>query len=699
MIKRVLLVGNPNCGKTTLFNALTGGHQKVGNWPGVTVEKKSGWVGSGERNIELIDLPGVYSLDATGDLQAKDAQITAQVLAEKDFDLIVNVIDACHLERHLYLTSQLLALKKPMVVALNMMDMAEQMGIQIHTQVLAKQITCPVIALQAHRKIGLEALDIIMRKTAPNLPKAPVLSTYMPKKAKSNGPKAAVSEDDLDIIVADARYQMVHAWVTKAQSKATAIKEQFTAKLDRLFLHRFWGIPLFFTLMYCVFFLAIGVGGALQIGFDMLSQAIFMQMPAMAMAHWHAPAWLIQITALGAGQACHTLITFIPVLTIMYFLLSFLEASGYMARVAFIMDRAMRSLGLPGQAFVPLIIGFGCNVPAILASRTMQTERDRFLTVLMNPYMSCSARLAIYAVFVAAFFPSNGYQVIFSLYLLGIGMAVLTGYLARKTFLTGQATPLILELPNYHCPGFMRLCSETGVRLRLFLWRAGKMIIPICMLLSFFDMAILNHYDSLFSYLRQWVMPIFSPMGIHADNWPAVVSLVTGTLAKEVVVGTLTNLYSQIDHLTQSLPSNMSVHFLQTCWDAVVAIGVQLQNLFGLAVDQNKEVALDTLPLMLRKNFVSPAAAYAYLLFILLYIPCVSTMAAIRQETTRRLMWFSIIWSLGLAYGAAVLFYQISLGLPATNVYYLSVGVLLLLLLWIGIRKFRWGDWRAVGNS
>ncbi|MGV3740583.1 MAG: ferrous iron transport protein B [Gammaproteobacteria bacterium] len=729
MIKRVLLVGNPNCGKTTLFNALTGSQQKVGNWPGVTVEKKSGWYICEKNTIEIIDLPGVYSLSLPEQISAKDAQITAQVLMSENIDLIINIVDACHLERHLYLTSQLLELKKPMIVALNMMDMAKQAGIQINTQALSQQLMCPVIALQAHKKVGFDELDTHIRNQQHTVASGSALNAYLPKNVASYLQKVqaeiaqsypnsqdnalyyahrqmeqdgfASSIEDIDIVLADARYQMVHTWVAAVQSKSSDLKEQFTAKLDKIFLHRFWGIPLFFTLMYGVFFLAIGVGGAIQTGFDILSQAIFMQTPAELMAHWQVPPWFIQLSAFGIGQALHTLVTFIPVLAIMYFLLAFLEASGYMARVAFIMDRVMRSLGLPGQAFVPLIIGFGCNVPAILAARTMQTERDRFLTVLMNPYMSCSARLAIYAVFVAAFFPNHGYQIIFSLYLLGIGMAVLTGYLARRTFLSGPASPLILELPTYHCPSLLRLCKEAGTRLRFFLLRAGKMIIPLCVILSFLDIMVMDRFTPAFTHIGEWIMPLFAPMGIHADNWPAVISLVTGMLAKEVVIGTLTNLYSQMEHLTHAWQLALPIDFSQTCHDSILAIYEHLQTLFGFTVDQTSEQASNTLPVLLRKNFNSAPAAYAYLLFILLYIPCVSTMAAIRQEATRRLMWFSIAWSIGLAYGCAVSFYQISILMTVQyiNLYYLGVGLVLILILWLGLRRLKDGGCHVISRS
>lgn len=737
MIKRVLLVGNPNCGKTTLFNALTKSNQKVGNWPGVTIEKKSGWLFESEKTIEIIDLPGVYALSLPEHENAKDAQITAKTLADNDFDLIVNLVDACHLERHLYLTSQLLELRKPLIVAVNMMDIAQKSGVHIDTSLLSQQLHCPVISLQAHRQIGIEPLSHSIRTQAITPPAHdPVhhylspnilqylrkfqdeIPQYYPVTAGSTlytayrwleqkpvpGPDFAEMAPiaDIDVLLADARYQMVHHWVMAAQTKHNDGQEQFTAKLDRIFLHRFWGLPIFFALMYGVFFLAIGVGGAIQSGFDILSETLFMQAPAALMMHWQAPSWLIQLSAFGLGQALHTLVTFIPVLAVMYFLLAFLESSGYMARVAFIMDRFMRSLGLPGQAFVPMIIGFGCNVPAILSARTLHTERDRFLTVLMTPYMSCSARLAIYAVFVTAFFPNKGYQVIFSLYLLGIGMAILTGYFARRTLLVGEASPLILELPTYHCPSFFRLSKEAGVRLKYFLLRAGKVILPLCLVLSCFNCKFTPEFKVILSYLQQWIMPIFSPMGIDVDNWPAVMSLMTGMLAKEVVIGTLNNLYTQMDHVAQHWQTLWSIDLGQAVYQAALSIYEHLQILFGLSVEQ-VDTQTNTLPELLQHYFSSSISAYAYLLFILLYIPCVSTMAAIRQESSRRLMWFSILWSLGLAYSVAVIFYQIASRITMAEgpvVHQMGLGLLVLMAFGLGVWAFcKLGGRRALSNS
>ncbi len=724
MNKRIVLVGNPNCGKTTIFNALTGHNQRVGNWPGVTVEKKTGFYTVADQGFEITDLPGIYALGIPEMIAAKDAHISAQVVAAGDMDIIINVIDACHLERQLYLTSQLLELGKPMIIALNMIDIALQNGIQIDSYALSKQLNCPVVDLQAHRQIGLKTLQEALWVAEQSTPASQLFLERLPQTivdyARVLQQRLAVSSyivhrwmeqatpdtladcahiEDLDVLVADARYQMIHEWVGATQTKCSDAKEQITAKLDRWLLHRVWGLPIFFTIMYALFFLAIGVGGAFQSGVDIISKGLFVQLPTNLLTYLQAPNWLIAIGVQGLGQACNTMLTFLPVLGVMYGLLSFLEASGYMARVGFIVDRLMRSLGLPGQAFVPIIVGFGCNVPAILAARTLQTERDRLLTILMNPYMSCSARLAIYAVFVSVFFPVHGAWVILSLYGAGISMAVLTGWLLRCTRLPSQETPMILELPAYHLPTWQRLYRETYLRLWYFLKRASRVIIPVCLVLS-----IINTIDigqqSLLARIGQWLTPMFAPMGITHNNWPAVVGLLTGVLAKEVVIATLSSLYLQLGHAS-SLTVLGTFSFWHTLQDAGVAIYERLIALvtpFSVLATSNQET-LPTLSGCLKLYFGSSVAAYAYLLFILLYIPCVSTMAVIRQEASKQWMWFSVLWSLGLAYATAVIYYQIATSSLQNrfNMLYL-VGVVGVLL--YGIRRYRTlGASRATSHS
>ncbi|KTD52159.1 ferrous iron transport protein B [Legionella quinlivanii] len=692
----ILLVGNPNCGKTTLFNGLTGENQRIGNWPGVTVEKKTGSFKVRDESIAITDLPGIYSLSATAGEASQDEQIASRAVMELPADLIVNVIDASHLERHLYLTSQLLELGKPLVVALNMTDIAEQQGVSIQIDQLSKRLGCPVVPLQSHKKVGFRALEAqimdhkesckpltlslpadaakelqdFTRHLIDDKQLMPHLAHYHALRSLEGGvcfgPLA-----DYDISLADARYQLIHEIVNSVQQKKSDASEHFTARLDRFVLNRFLGFPVFLAVMYLMFLFAINVGGAFQDFFDITTDTIFVQGSAWLLAQMHTPQWLIALIANGIGVGINTTLTFIPVIASMFFFLSLLEASGYMARAAFVVDKLMRLLGLPGKSFVPMIVGFGCNVPAIMAARTLDSERDRLLTVLMSPFMSCSARLAIYAVFVAAFFPSGGQNVVFALYLIGILMAVLTGLLLRKTTLQGQASPLVLELPVYHRPSLRRLLRETGFRLKHFIVRAGRVIIPVCILLGGLNALTVsggissNEADthSVLSLLGQWLTPLFTPMGLTQENWPATVGLLTGMLAKEVVVGSLNSLYAQLGHVGQSALDGFD--FLGSLQAAFWSIPENLANLGQALINPILASAPDnelshSMYGMMAERFDGKAGAFAYLLFILLYIPCVSTMAAIRQEANRQLMWFSVVWSFVVAYTAAVIFYQLA---------------------------------------
>lgn len=697
----LLLVGNPNCGKTTLFNALTGSNQRVGNWSGVTVEKKTGDFTVASEVIQLTDLPGIYSLAVHAKESSQDEQIAAQAIATLAADCIINVVDACHLERHLYLTSQILELGKPLIVVLNMMDVAKQRGIYIDTAQLSAQLGCPVIAIQAHKGIGLTDLEqLIKNRPSPPQPLALTLNEEIDallsfiesdflKQGHSNqqaffhtrrlaeGGSLSVQElaapkiDDLDVLLADARYEKIHQLVLMSQSKKSDTSEHFTAKLDKVVLHRYLALPIFFSLMYVMFLFAINIGGAFQDFFDISTDTIFVQGSSWLLNQLNTPNWLIALIANGVGKGINTTLTFIPVIAAMFFFLAFLETSGYMARAAFIVDKIMRALGLPGKSFVPMIVGFGCNVPAIMAARTLDSERDRLLTIMMSPFMSCSARLAIYAVFVAAFFPSGGSVIVFSLYLVGILMAVLTGFLLRKTYLQGESTPLILELPAYHRPSLKRLLKETSIRLRIFLFRAGKLIIPICVILGGLNAITLGggintaeaSTHSLLSFIGQWISPFFSPMGITQDNWPATVGLLTGMLAKEVVVGTLNTLYLQSSQLTEMAMAHYDL------WTGLsTALWSIPQNLSHLgsalgnpiaASAADSELSLSVYGIMAQR-FDGAVGAYAYLLFVLLYIPCVSTMAVIRQEANKKMMWLSVVWSFVVAYCTAVLFYQLA---------------------------------------
>lgn len=688
----IILAGNPNCGKTTLFNALTGDNQRVGNWPGVTVEKKTGNFSLQDKKLQVTDLPGIYSLSTDADNPSLDEKIAAQALLEIDADCIVNIVNACHLERNLYLTSQLLEFGKPLILVLNMMDLAQKQGIQIDKEALSRQLGCPVVTLQAHTGLGLDQLEknlatppqaagslnfFLDEQTQQSFDflkagllqegKSPILAHYLTWRSLESG--QASHNSDIDMILADARYQKLHDIVSEVQKKQSDASEQITAKIDKIVLHRFLAFPIFFAMMYLMFLFAINIGGAFQDFFDISTDTIFVQGAAWCLQQAQAPGWLIALIANGIGKGINTTLAFIPVIAAMFFFLSLLEASGYMARAAFVVDKAMRAMGLPGKAFVPMIVGFGCNVPAIMAARTLDSERDRLLTVLMSPFMSCSARLAIYAVFVAAFFPHGGQNIVFSLYLIGILMAVLTGFLLRKTLFKGDASPLILELPVYHKPALSRLFRETGLRLKYFVWRAGKLILPVCVLLGALNALTLSgdvsageaNSQSLLSWFGQLLTPLFAPMGLHQDNWPATVGLLTGMLAKEVVVGSLNALYAQIGQVQEAAAGSFSL--LGGLQEALWSIPHNLAQLGSAFANPILASAPDS-PLsqsvygIMAQRFDGQAGAYAYLLFILLYIPCVSTMAVIRQEANRQLMWLSILWSFIIAYAAAVLFYQ-----------------------------------------
>jgi ferrous iron transport protein B len=692
----IALVGNPNCGKTTVFNALTGSNQKVGNWPGVTVAKKVGQFSVGENNFQLADLPGTYALHTEQETLSIDEKITAEYLLENPPEIIFNVVDASNLERNLFLTSQLLELERPMVVILTMSDIASQAKIIVDSEQLSSRLGCAVVEVKAHKNEGLNSLKDVLKTPLPlaKQPKLPLTQHIKQLLHKMQSEQKLTYfqairllecgdvHDDLDVMLADARYQWVHELCQKIEYKSGDTGNQITAKLDRFFLNRYLGLPLFLLIMYLMFLFAINIGGAFQDFFDIISETFFVQGVAKWLEYIHSPNWLTALLANGVGKGINTTITFIPVLFALFFFLSFLEASGYMSRAAFVVDRLMRALGLPGKSFVPMIVGLGCNVPAIMATRTLDTERERLMTIIMSPFMSCSARLAIFAVFVAAFFPTGGQNIVFLLYFIGILMAVFTGYVLRKTLFKGEVSPLVIELPKYHLPGFKRLVMQSFTRLKYFITRAGKVIIPVCVLiggLNAITIELAGVNQSILSLIAQKITPIFAPMGISQDNWPATVGLITGMLAKEVVVGTLNSLYAQMGHVA-AMPSD-SFSFVEGIKQAFQSIpenlsglGHALQNpLLASAPDDNLSQSVYGI---MSAKFATKYAAFSYLLFIVLYVPCVSTMAVIRQETNNRWMIFSILWSTALAYFMAVVFYQFSLSPVQTTLFVIAFIVM-----------------------
>lgn len=723
----IALAGNPNCGKTTLFNALTGSHQRVGNWPGVTVERLEGKCSCKETEINVVDLPGIYSFSA----YSVDEKVSREYILKEKPDVVVNILDATNLERNLYLTTQLLEMRVPVVVALNMMDMAKQRKIEIEVEHLQKHLGCPVIPMVAARKEGLESLKeqivamagskaisptkveydseveaelaSLRKEVDPVASAARVDARWLSIKLLegdalaeeiTKGAFAAFVEkaaakikhhvgDDMDVVIADGRYGFIHGLAKDVVRRTAEVRRTVSDAIDKVVLNRALGIPIFLLVMYIVFLLTASVGGGFIDFFDILFGTVFVDGFGALLASWHAPQWLITLLAGGIGGGIQTVSTFIPPIFFIFLCLSVLEDSGYMARAAFVMDRLLRAIGLPGKAFLPMLVGFGCNVPGIMAARTLENERDRIMTVMMNPFMSCGARLPVYILFAAAFFPRSGSALIFGIYLAGILLSVLTGLLLRKTVLKGEAATFVMELPPYHIPTFNGIMLHTWNKLKGFVFRAGKVILPIVVILSFLNTVgtdgSFGNEDSeksLLTAVGKSITPAFHPMGITDENWPATVGLFTGIFAKEAVVGTLDALYTQLDAAEAgdetaeeelfSFRGGVSEAFASIP-AAFKGFGASVVDPLGLSAAEHlddAEAAAETVEASagtlgsLQRYFGSRAAAVAYLLFILIYAPCVAAIAAIYRETNWKWAVFAVGYLTGLAWAAATFFYQ-----------------------------------------
>lgn len=666
---RVALIGNPNCGKTTLFNALTGAHQRVGNWPGVTVERKTGSFripasqGQAAANCELTDLPGLYSL-AQASL-GLDEQIAKDFLAAGDYDLAVNIVDAGNLERNLALTQQLAQAGTPLLIALNMMDVAAREGLSVDPERLSAELGLPVVPIVASRSLGLAALMDGIRALAARREGAAT-------PAPDQSPDQSRPESSQALRLYHRASRIAGAAVTLAPSR-----HSLTERIDRWALNKWLGLPIFLAMMYLMFTLAVNVGALFIDFFDIAFGALVVDAPRWLLGAAGAPPWLLALLADGLGGGIQLVATFIPVIGCLYLCLSALEASGYMARAAFVVDRLMAGIGLPGNAFVPLIVGFGCNVPAVMAARTLGKESDRLLTIAMAPFMSCGARLTVYALFAAAFFPVNGQNLVFALYLLGIAMAVLTGWLFRRQIFAGEATASFQEMPAYHLPVLRNLLLTSGFRLRAFARRAGKTIVLVVVCLSFLNsigtdgsFGNQNTDRSALAAIGKAMTPVFAPIGLQEDNWPATVGLFTGLFAKEAVVGTLDALYSPAEQAGAEGPPDLGA----ALGAALASIGDNAADLLGSLADPlgirlaetarleeaaaAQGVATSTLTRM-AQQFGTQFAAFCYLVFVLLYAPCVAVVGATAKEAGLRWAALTFVWTTGLAYFTASCIYQI----------------------------------------
>lgn len=658
------LAGNQNSGKTTLFNVLTGSNQHVGNFPGVTVEKKVG-VLKEYKEASLVDLPGIYSLSP----YTSEEVVTRDFILQEHPDVIINIVDATNIERNLYLSLQLMELQVPMVIALNMMDEVEKSGNSIDVEELSKRLGIPVVAISAAHKQGInELIRVIKRMVKHPSPMAKcdfckgevhraihaiahivedhAQNKQMPLRFAATKlvegdtmmqEALSLHEDDVHIIedivksmehaldtdreaaLADMRYTYIEGICAKSVHKVNeSYGQQRSEQIDRLLTHRYLGIPIFILIMLLIFYLTFALFGAFLQGW--MEQGIdqFTLWLAQLLHQSGVSSWLCALIIDGICAGVGSVLSFLPIIVILFFFLSLLEDSGYMARVAFVMDRSLRRIGLSGRSFVPMLIGFGCSVPAIMSARTLSSERDRKMTILLTPFMSCSAKLPIYGMITAAFFPKHGALILISVYLLGIAVAIISGLLLKHTVFQGDSVPFVMELPAYRIPACKSVLLHMWEKAKDFLHRAFTIIFVASILIWFlqsFDWQ-LNYIDdsslSILASLGSALAKVLAPLGFN--DWRAATALVSGISAKESVVSTLS-----------------------------VLVGGSESDLYAAL-----------------QNMMSPLAAYAFLSFTVLYMPCVAAFAATRRELGS---WKEALLTVGYqtlcAYVVALLIYQI----------------------------------------
>ncbi|MDO5827351.1 MAG: ferrous iron transport protein B [Methanobrevibacter sp.] len=634
---KIGLAGNPNVGKTTLFNNLTGLNQHVGNWPGKTVEKAEGHYNYNNNRVDVIDLPGNYALSA----HSIEEIVSRDFIVDEDSDVIVNIIDASNLERNLYLTVQMMELGANLVVALNMNKFAQDKGYTIDAKKLSDLLGVPVVEIEANSKIGKDQLLKTIEEAAKNpvntvnrLSYGPELFDHLNElqtaieedKNLSDVPSRWIAikllEDDEIIldriedsskrnnilnttekvkkhfkdiynesseeVIANARYAYIEGLLKEVLTKPATEKKTLTDKIDSIVTNRLLGFPIFLIIMYLMFQITFTVAAPFQ---DMIDEGfgILGEMVAAALGDGMLTSFIVDGIIGGVGGV----LVFLPQIILLFLIISFLEDSGYLARAAFVMDKVMHSLvGLHGKAFIPMILGFGCGIPGIMATRTMENEKDRLITMLIVPFMSCTARLPVYLLLVGAFFAAaDQTNVIFSLYVLGIIVAIIVAFILRKTLFDDMDAPFVMELPDYKLPTLRGILMHTAEKSWGFVRKAGTIILAaaiIVWILSSFPAGVeYGSQESAIGMIGTAVAPVFAPLGF--GSWQPAVALIFGLVAKEVVVGTFSSLFGVAEE--------------------GAGIAAAMHGIF------------------------TPLTAYVFMVFVLLYIPCFAALGTIKQET------------------------------------------------------------------
>lgn len=643
---KILIVGNPNSGKSSLFNKLTYSNSISGNWSGVTVGHKSSTIKLDDSEYEIIDLPGIHSLEVTTKTTDEE-KISKEFILKSNYDFIIQVVDANALERSLILSLELKELGKRFITVLSKTDVINKRGYSVDLDNLESHIESKCIIANPRNGNGVSEIIHELKK----------LVTADRKNANTL---------DFQISKVAERYESLSKIYNKVLIKRSTISTNISNKIDLFVVNQFLSIPIFCIIMLSVFSFSINFAGIFQDLIESITQILFVDLPKLILTNLNTPTYIAKLLPEAFGGGISVVLTFSPIIFALYCMLGLLSDSGYIARASFIMDGFLNKLGLNGKAFIPLIIGFGCNIPSIISTRILDSKNEKIMIAMMAPFMSCGARLSVYALFCAAFFKESSGLIVFSLYMLGILVAILTGFIAK--FLLGQkaSEPMIIDLPNYNLPNLRLIFNYALSKTSDFIFNAGKTICIVFAVLTILNsvtpqLKTANNDNSIIAETSKLFTPLFSPIGIEEENWPAVVGIISGVFAKEIVVGTLGALYidNNINHdeaYNFSFLYNKFKSALSEFFNSFSApLSTDFLSLSEINFSNETEIEEHGISII-QSKFKNQANAYAYLIFILLYFPCISVYAAIKTEIGNKYAVISAIWSTSIAYIISALF-------------------------------------------